>query len=944
VLDANDTIDVNVCISAEANSLDPNIYNEILIFENTNSGSIKQRAVKLTVKPPDCFTEFFEAGDDLANLMLTFSPDGSNAYYEACRDKINRFPTDPNGGTYVPLWDDDFVEMVLRDANVLFYGQRYDRFYIGSNGYITFGQGDMQFEPSLENHFDMPRISALYTDLDPPNDKYISYKQLDDRVVVTFQDVPLYGDKTTANSFQIEMFFADGTICITWLDTAPAASVVGLSRGRGLPPAFFEQSNLNSYPVCWPLGDFDRDYSVGMFDLSIFVSKWLDTDCNMPDWCGRTDIDVSRMVDFVDFAFFSQNWLTTKDWLQPVSHWKFDEGSGNIAYDSAGNNHGTIIDATWTTGKFDGALSFDDFDDYVEVADDPSLRFTQYDSFSVSFWAKPSTGGYVFSKLNAYSQSGIFGYALRWQSNYSNFQFMTQKSGIANVFVDTTDNSAPAHNWYFVTAAYDKKDMKIYLNAELKGTNFFSYDTGSTSPDNNFAIGVRLLPSTLEQYFGGIIDDVIAFDRALSDEEIWYIYQTGIGNKASAPYPVDGAIDVDPNVVLSWSPGKDAISHDVYLGTDYNDVNDATPDSNEYKGNYQDNSYDPCGLELDTTYYWRIDEVGVSTTYKGSIWTFTTWAEFIPDCVSWWRFDEGTGSIAYDSAGTNDGTIYGATWTTGKINTALSFDDVDDYVEVADDHSLRFTQYDSFSVSFWAKPSTGGYVFSKLNAYPQSGIFGYALRWLAPPKFQFMTQKSGVNNVFVDTSDNSAPAGSWYYVTAVYDNKDMKIYLNGELKGTAFFGYDTGSTTPDNNFTIGVRLYDYTLEQYFGGIIDDVIAFDRALSVVEIGQLYQPLDGPLFGDDYHLRSKRGRHWPAHAVWVLDNVTSPCIDGGDPNVNPYNERMPNGGRINMGAYGNTAYASMSEWPIAEDNNRDGVVNMLDIAGLAAKWLEKLDWVE
>jgi len=213
-----------------------------------------------------------------------------------------------------------------------------------------------------------------------------------------------------------------------------------------------------------------------------------------------------------------------------------------------------------------------------------------------------------------------------------------------------------------------------------------------------------------------------------------------------------------------------------------------------------------------------------------------TWT--IDDMVSYWSFDEGQGTIAYDSVGDNHGTILGATWTTGQINDALSFDHVNDYVEVADDLSLRFTQYDSFSVSFWAKPSTGGYVFSKLQAYSQFGLFGYALRWLNTSEFQFMTQKSGVNNVFVDTSDNSAPAGSWYFVTAVYDNKDMKIYLNGELKGTNFFGYDTGTTSPDNKFTIGVRLYDVTFEQYFGGIIDDMMIFSKALSAEEIQQLY----------------------------------------------------------------------------------------------------------
>jgi len=77
------------------------------------------------------------------------------------------------------------------------------------------------------------------------------------------------------------------------------------------------------------------------------------------------------------------------------------------------------------------------------------------------------------------------------------------------------------------------------------------------------------------------------------------------------------------------------------------------------------------------------------------------------------------------------------------------------------------------------------------------------------------------------------------------------------------------------------------------------------------------IDGdPLFVDpengDYHLRSNRGRYWPEHDVWVLDRVTSPCIDGGDPNAEPLNEPEPNGSRINMGAYGGTLQASLSPY--------------------------------
>ena len=167
VLDPNESIEVNVCITPEANLLDPNVYTDMIIFQNINSGGIKLRSVTLTVKPPDCFTESFDAGDnDLDFLSLTFSPDGSSSYYIACREKVDEFPTDPNGGKYISLGDDDFVE-VRTGRKVMFYGQKYDRFYVGSNGYITFGDDDTEFLGTLENHFDMPRISALFTDLTP---------------------------------------------------------------------------------------------------------------------------------------------------------------------------------------------------------------------------------------------------------------------------------------------------------------------------------------------------------------------------------------------------------------------------------------------------------------------------------------------------------------------------------------------------------------------------------------------------------------------------------------------------------------------------------------------------------------------------------------------------------------------------------------------------------
>lgn len=79
-------------------------------------------------------------------------------------------------------------------------------------------------------------------------------------------------------------------------------------------------------------------------------------------------------------------------------------------------------------------------------------------------------------------------------------------------------------------------------------------------------------------------------------------------------------------------------------------------------------------------------------------------------------------------------------------------------------------------------------------------------------------------------------------------------------------------------------------------------------------------------------------------WLMDDLTSPCIDVGDPTVNPMAEPMPNGARINMGAYGNTASASRSEWPIKGDVNHDGVYDLGDFALLVQDWLWTAEWVE
>lgn len=105
-------------------------------------------------------------------------------------------------------------------------------------------------------------------------------------------------------------------------------------------------------------------------------------------------------------------------------------------------------------------------------------------------------------------------------------------------------------------------------------------------------------------------------------------------------------------------------------------------------------------------------------------------------------------------------------------------------------------------------------------------------------------------------------------------------------------------------------------------------------------------EDPLFAapdaGDYHLKSRRGRYQPASDRWVLDSETSPCIDAAHPGEDAGAERAPHGWRRNMGAYGGTNYASLSDHRIPGDVNYDGLVNMLDVALVAENWLTQAAW--
>jgi parallel beta-helix repeat protein len=668
----------------------------------------------------------------------------------------------------------------------------------------------------------------------------------------------------------------------------------------------------------------------------------------------------------------------------PVAHWKFDEGSGGTAYDSAGTNDGTIYGATWTTGVLDSALDFDGDDGiYVEPSAGADSPLNIYDTdLTISSWVK----------VRGTAESTI---VARAQPLYTAYRSgVVEKRAFINTYRSghwflSTDDILSQDTWYHIVGVFDRgNDVgRVYVNGVKEAEGSMTTDPLST--DAMTKIGCR--NDTSDRPFDGnaavfYVDGINGSDLndGLSLETAFATIQKGIdeandGN-AVLVYPavyteatdfkrkaitVQGVATSAGGPVIE-APGDFAVSF--YTAEEANSVLKNFVIRNSFRGvfiagasptisnltvvgnEFGIAAYAGAEPNISNCIFYNNTDGDLFQCEARYSWTQEGLGPVAEGLVSYWKFDEGSGTTAYDWVGSNDGTLVnGPLWTTGQVGGALEFDAVDDYV-VGSSSPFDF-ENTSFSVTAWFN-TTG----DKQNIVSEGGYLG---GWILNAggsghegRIKVTLKRAGSTNdaytAIVTTAYND---GNWHHVGAVistdtssYLGNGADIYIDGSLVSVTeaqLYAYGAAS----DPWKIGTT---EAQTSYFKGQIDDVRIYDRALSAEEVQELYEYGLGPMFADaaggDYHLKSERGRYWPAYDVWVLDDVTSPGVDGGDPAVEPSGERMPNGGRINMGAYGGTPYASMSEWALAEDTNRDGIVNLLDLAMLADKWLEKLEWVE
>ena len=314
-----------------------------------------------------------------------------------------------------------------------------------------------------------------------------------------------------------------------------------------------------------------------------------------------------------------------------IGFWTLDQASGTTAYDASGNgNDGTLMgDPKWSVGNIGGALELDGTEDYVDCGNGDILNVTQ--QVTLAAWVKTD------SDFAYPDWSGII---MRGGVNIDTFALYyngpSQQVGFKTTGTDPEWMAVPAaglfdDGWHHVTATYDGTQKIIYLDGEQIGA---VASTGSIETSTGrllLGAGRDVIPPT--HLLVGLLDDARIYDGALLQIEIQSIMEGGEGYPyALGPSPADGSLHMDTWVTLGWAPGDFAVSHDVYIGDNFEDVDNGTADTffiNQtatfYVAGFPGYAF-PDGLIPGTTYYWRIDEVNEAepnSPWKGNIWSFS---------------------------------------------------------------------------------------------------------------------------------------------------------------------------------------------------------------------------------------------------------------------------------------------------------------------------------
>ncbi len=332
-----------------------------------------------------------------------------------------------------------------------------------------------------------------------------------------------------------------------------------------------------------------------------------------------------KIIFLVSFVLVLGLAISVSEGADPslVGWWRFEEGSGTTVYDSSGNGlDGNLVGGvTWTEGRIGGGIELDGTSGYVSI---PDFELTT-DSITFVIWLN----GWKGADWAPLISSRVVGQCEMIFGDDDTLRYVWNNDSSAT-WGWTGGPVIPEDTWTMLAVTIDPDQAVAYV---------YTDDGGLTQSTNAIAhieetVGALQIGYSYDpRYVRGIIDEAAVFNRALTEQEILGLVM-GVGEGypySYSPSPEDGALQADTWVNLSWRAGVFALSHDVYFGDNFDDVNagaESTFQGNQaaefFVAGFPGFAY-PDGLVPGTTYYWRIDEVNdtePNSPWKGNIWSF----------------------------------------------------------------------------------------------------------------------------------------------------------------------------------------------------------------------------------------------------------------------------------------------------------------------------------
>jgi hypothetical protein len=241
----------------------------------------------------------------------------------------------------------------------------------------------------------------------------------------------------------------------------------------------------------------------------------------------------------------------------------------------------------------------------------------------------PPVAGTWVPAWNARDRGGAIPTTVQWYLLYR--QLIFARPGGIRITLTGLEKSTPyeLEIWDYDSGSASPRIADVNVNDEYcmtiqcnnsspPSTGLENYYTGTCTSDVNGVMVMELWPNPGTDELAGSYNPYAIING-------FRLTPVNVSPIATNPVPRIGSTVDTTQPDFQWEPGMNAVSHDVYLGTVRDDVENATRDNQLgvlVEQGIGPNSYDPGILQSDTTYYWRIDEVKGSTIEKGNVWNF----------------------------------------------------------------------------------------------------------------------------------------------------------------------------------------------------------------------------------------------------------------------------------------------------------------------------------